>query len=905
MTGRTNAGKRGDLRGADHMKLMELFKRYLPIAVVFVIGASLSLLAQKNIASKVRQQQMTTFTTLTSTFTAKLQGEKNRHIAILNTLETLLSNISTTSQPRLLNELSEQIMNDIPAIEQVLIIQAEENSTNNTISLRAVDLPDIPYQVLYSYTDPISIPNNETKRVYDYRPLFLTEDQRPTYIVLAIDVDSAFASVLDKTAPDWLDIFVYRVSETGKHLPFYRYPPSSSGISNTSMPESPHNINTTYSVFDENALTTDRSRLSVLYTPREDSFFALSEIADWSALLAGMLLTLIAGFYFHTLLKRHQVINRLVETRTQELSETAKTLSEESRQRNELVTQLSASEARLRGLIHSIDGMFWEKDLIQNRFTFVSDQVTDIFGFSVDDVMDDPDLLSSNLLPDSRKKYKQALQQAKGNQGVKQIELQSLHKDGHQIWIRLIYTLSFENGTPAKLRGVTMDVTRFKRMGAERAKLHDDLVRSQEELTSLVNSIDGVLWEFDKSANRYTYVSAQVAHILGCDKKDVLQNSNYIYDRIVEEDKNRVRQEVLEILERDAKSHPVEFRMINDQGKAIDIRSIYTPIVENGRVTKFRGVMLDVTKEKKMQEEHDFLSIQLKQAQKLEAIGQLAAGVAHEINTPTQFVGDNIHYLQGAFSELKELCQLYNQLIDETTQGNDTLHCIDKIRNFEKEIDLEFLFDDIPASIGQSLDGTNRIRDIVKAMKEFSHPGSTSKEKIDLNHAIESTITVARNEWKYVAEIETQFDKNLPMVEVLPGEFNQVILNILVNAAHAITEKSESDSQQMGKIRIRTEQQGRFAHISISDTGKGIPEQMREKIFDPFYTTKEVGKGTGQGLAIAFSVIVEKHQGQISFESEAGVGTTFHIKIPIESADNKEHEKIESGATETVAQTAS
>mgnify|MGYP002713224377 CR=1 FL=1 len=345
--------------------------------------------------------------------------------------------------------------------------------------------------------------------------------------------------------------------------------------------------------------------------------------------------------------------------------------------------------------------------------------------------------------------------------------------------------------------------------------------------------------------------------------------------------------------------------MMSDQGKAIDIRNLYTPVLEDGRVTKFRGVMLDVTKEKKMQEERDFLSIQLKQAQKLEAIGQLAAGVAHEINTPTQFVGDNIHYLQEAFAELKALCHLYGELIHESEQGCDTRSCIDKIRNFEKEIDLEFLFDDIPASINQSLDGTNRIRDIVKAMKEFSHPGSTSKEKIDLNHAIESTITVARNEWKYVAEVETQFDENLPMVEVLPGEFNQVILNILVNAAHTIAEKSDSGDQKIGAIRIQTAQQGAFVHISISDTGKGIPEEMRDKIFDPFYTTKEVGKGTGQGLAIAFSVIVEKHQGQISFDSEAGVGTTFHIKIPIESADKKEHEMFESDATESTKRTAS
>ncbi|MCB1661087.1 MAG: hypothetical protein KDI20_00640, partial [Pseudomonadales bacterium] len=301
-------------------------------------------------------------------------------------------------------------------------------------------------------------------------------------------------------------------------------------------------------------------------------------------------------------------------------------------------------------------------------------------------------------------------------------------------------------------------------------------------------------------------------------------------------------------------------------------------------VTSFHGVMLDVTREKKMQEEHDSLSEQLKQAQKLESIGQLAAGIAHEINTPTQFVGDNIRYLQDSFADLRQLYELYSELLTSLENGGDNKPFLEKIKLYEKEIDLAFLFKDIPSSIEQSLEGTTRIRDIVKAMKEFSHPGSTCKVQTDLNRAIESTITVARNEWKYLAEMETELADDLPAVMLLPGEFNQVILNIIVNAAHAIEEKrTHSEPDKLGTIKIRTEQQDNSILISISDTGNGIPENIKERVFDPFFTTKQVGKGTGQGLAIAYSVVVDKHQGKITVESTPGEGTTFYIKLPIEN----------------------
>jgi signal transduction histidine kinase len=194
---------------------------------------------------------------------------------------------------------------------------------------------------------------------------------------------------------------------------------------------------------------------------------------------------------------------------------------------------------------------------------------------------------------------------------------------------------------------------------------------------------------------------------------------------------------------------------------------------------------------------------------------------------------------------------------------------------------MSYLCEEIPKAIAQSLDGIQRIAKIVGAMKEFSHPGQ-ERTPTDINHAITNTITVATNEWKYVAKIETDLDSTLPAVPVVPGEFNQVILNIIVNAAHAIAQARGRDETRMGKICISTRRAPEWAEILISDDGCGMPPHVQERIFDPFFTTKAVGKGTGQGLSIAHNVIVKKHRGSILVSSEPGRGTTFTIRLPLE-----------------------
>ncbi|MEK7853029.1 MAG: PAS domain S-box protein, partial [Planctomycetota bacterium] len=273
------------------------------------------------------------------------------------------------------------------------------------------------------------------------------------------------------------------------------------------------------------------------------------------------------------------------------------------------------------------------------------------------------------------------------------------------------------------------------------------------------------------------------------------------------------------------------------------------------------------------------LESQLVQAQKLEAIGQLAAGIAHEINTPTQYIGDNTHFLKDAFGDLRKLVGKFTDMLKVCKNGGITAEIVQDIENVEKEVDLDYLIEEIPKAIQQSLDGVDRVAKIVRAMKEFSHPGTNEKTATDLNKAIENTITVSRNEWKYVADVVTVFDPSLPLIPCLPSEFNQVILNIIVNAAHAIADVVVNGNK--GIITVSTQRNGNWAEIRIQDTGTGIPEAVRPKIFDPFFTTKPIGKGTGQGLAIAHDIVVRKHGGTIDIETATGKGTTFVIRIPI------------------------
>jgi signal transduction histidine kinase len=213
------------------------------------------------------------------------------------------------------------------------------------------------------------------------------------------------------------------------------------------------------------------------------------------------------------------------------------------------------------------------------------------------------------------------------------------------------------------------------------------------------------------------------------------------------------------------------------------------------------------------------------------------------------------------------------------SEGAPTPAAVEALRAAAADADLAYLVTELPAAIEQTMTGIGQIKKIVKAMKEFSHPADDTKA-IDLNHAVETTVTVAKNEWKYVADVKLDLAPNLPTISCNPSEINQVLLNLIVNAAHAIGEVVGNGGKVKGEIRITTRADAEHVFITVADTGCGIPEVLRHKIFDPFFTTKAIGKGTGQGLAITHRV-VQRHGGSIDLDSVVGKGTRFTIRLPL------------------------
>ncbi len=323
------------------------------------------------------------------------------------------------------------------------------------------------------------------------------------------------------------------------------------------------------------------------------------------------------------------------------------------------------------------------------------------------------------------------------------------------------------------------------------------------------------------------------------------------------------------------KSSSVTSQFISEEGER-DFHIITSPVRnQDGEIVAAIELLEDVTERLASERE-------MNKRQKLEAMGQLASGIVHEINTPVQYVMDNINFLKDSFRDILQLVGKYDECIDGLSSGSlgvDDLR--DKILAAQDDVDIAYLKDELPETLEQSIEGMKRIHRIVRAMKEFSHPGSDEKSSVNINMLLENAITISKNEWKYVADIVTEFDPDLPYVPCLSGEMNQVFLNLIVNAAHAIgTFADQRGDGGHGTITVTSETMAGGIRVVISDTGGGIPEEIGDKVFQPFFTTKERGEGTGQGLAIAQRVVVDKHQGTLAYTSKIGKGTSFIIELP-------------------------
>jgi PAS domain S-box-containing protein len=449
---------------------------------------------------------------------------------------------------------------------------------------------------------------------------------------------------------------------------------------------------------------------------------------------------------------------------------------------------------------------------------------------------------------------------------VRDHEIRLKRADGEVITCLVSATLwKDDDGTPKGYQGILRDITNQRRMEQQLRQAHQENLQLLAAISSLLIGID--------PAGRIIRWNTRAEDILGLPAQDVLDRPfaacdipwawSMVRDGIA---RSRRYQEPVRL-------EDVPFSRPDGTKGFLGI-SLNPILFEDTREPGLLVMGADITEKRR-------LEVQLSQAQRLEAIGQLAAGIAHEINTPTQYVGDNTRFLGEAFDDLRGVLDRCADFLEAFRTDADAESQALALERAVEEADLAYLMEEVPTAVAQTLEGVERVARIVRSMKEFSHPGSREMTWADLNRALENTITVARNEWKYVAELETDLDPSLPSVPCLPGELNQVFLNLIVNAAHALEEKHDRASGEKGAIRVSTRRTGDIAEIRVSDTGPGIPEEARDRIFDPFFTTKEVGRGTGQGLAIARSVVVEKHGGSILFETEAGRGTTFIVRLPL------------------------
>jgi two-component system, NtrC family, sensor kinase len=436
-----------------------------------------------------------------------------------------------------------------------------------------------------------------------------------------------------------------------------------------------------------------------------------------------------------------------------------------------------------------------------------------------------------------------------------------------------IEVLAYEEITARPVQRLLLNAAERQRLQWEVLAANTALRASEARFNDIAERIDQGLWVRTADGTQCLYINKAFETIWGRSLEDM--NALHWRDTVHPDDRLLAHESYMKH-QRDSADYSLTYRILRPDGECRWIENrAFAVRDEAGQLLRMSGIARDITQQ--LQIEQD-----LRLSQKLESLGQLSAGIAHEINTPCQYISDNLVFLQDSFLGLQPVLESVRGLLELAgAAGVET----SEQKMLFKNADVEFLLEEIPAALQQSQSGMQQIKKIVQAMKRFSHPGN-EKVYTDLNETIANTVTVARNEWKYVAEVELQFEAAMPQVYCLPSAINQVILNIVVNAAHAIADVVKDG--ELGKIIISTRVVNNMAEIMLRDSGSGIPDHVKAKIFDPFFTTKQVGKGTGQGLAIAHKVICEDHKGTIKVDSVVGESTTFTILIPVHSQEIKQ-----------------
>jgi PAS domain S-box-containing protein len=536
-------------------------------------------------------------------------------------------------------------------------------------------------------------------------------------------------------------------------------------------------------------------------------------------------------------------------------------------QRKTAELALRESQRLLRAVLDNIPDPAWLKDG-QGRYLVGNKPLAQLYRLNLEDIVGKTNF---GVFPGCVSTPIDGGNNAEPGKPVR-TEVRIQDADGRNRWFDTVETpILNENGELVSTVGIARDIT-------ERKHDEEQMRRREEEFRTLADNVPDAVARIDRQF-RFVYGNRAFALDIGREPSEFLGKDGTELNLSLHARWNEELRQVFET------GNPRTFEFNWQGAEGINYREsrLVPEFSSTGEVEFVLAVTRDVTEQKKLDRERQMMDLQLRQAQKMEAVGQLAAGIAHEINTPTQYVGDNTQFLKEAFANLTAALKDYTDLIAAARQNAVTPEIISRAEHVLASCDLDYHIQQIPAAINETLEGVARVTKIVRAMKEFSHPGGKEKNAADLNRAIDSTVTVARNEWKYVADMVLDLDPALLPVPCFISEFNQAVLNLVVNAAHTIGDANRLNGQKKGTITIRTRRVGDFAEVRVSDTGMGIPEAHRQRIFEPFFTTKEVGKGTGQGLAVVYASIVKKQGGTVTFESEVGKGTTFILCLPFGS----------------------
>jgi PAS domain S-box-containing protein len=416
-----------------------------------------------------------------------------------------------------------------------------------------------------------------------------------------------------------------------------------------------------------------------------------------------------------------------------------------------------------------------------------------------------------------------------------------------------------------------------------RKKNSEELIKEKENLKVTLNSIrDGVIStdSFDNIVNMNNALEEILgynkAEIIGKDIEELfLKIQIELQDDGVSLSTKKIVNNLKTLTSFEEKNRKYKITSKDNEHKIISC--VASPISHGTKtMIGYVYVIRDLTQTIKL-EQHLSLS------QKLESIGQLAAGIAHEINTPMQYINDNTKFLDDSFSNLLGfITAVKSNIYPKVAEDKELSKMLD---NYNDEYDINYLSKEISIALKQTEEGIDKVNKIILAMKDFSHHKNKEKILADINHSIEVTATITKNAWKYVADLELDLDKELPMILCIVDELNQVFLNMIINSVHAIEEVKNVNPAHNGKIIIKTIFEDGYVIIKISDNGNGIENTHINKIFDPFFTTKKIGKGTGQGLSIAHDIVVNKHSGNLFVESQLGIGTTFTIRLPINNEE--------------------